>query len=324
MNISDKNILIIGANGGLATETIKHLINDGATKITLGCRTKSKANLTKEHLENSMKGHVNCELIPIGGFDMHDQSAIENTIRNIESNGYDVIFLAAGGAIFTTSFQTINSGNHSIEKTSYQNLFGAHITLKALHKYNLINKNARVVIAGGEGARGIPRMISKPNFNSSLELRNYLYAKTKQSYNTMDSIGVSKLMGALWTLKLHQKKVPFEILWFSPGLTYGTKGLGGMSPTKRWFMQHIGFGIMRAFGKAQSPSDGGRKNADCLNGSIGISGDVLGAPDKQTLGKITDQKPMNSNITNKELQEELWSILENVTGPFEITETITY
>ena len=72
-------------------------------------------------------------------------------------------------------------------------------------------------------------------------------------------------------------------------------------------------GILR---KAQSPTQGARKYADCLEGKIGGSGDVIGAPRRKTLGALVDQKPMNSAFTDVALREEFWSILEELGGPF--------
>lgn len=84
-------------------------------------------------------------------------------------------------------------------------------------------------------------------------------------------------------------------------------------------MENVGFGIMRILAKAQSPSDGGRKFADSSNGSIGTNGEVLGAPDKQTIGKISNQISMNSDLSNPALKEELWNILNKTTGEFSET-----
>lgn len=50
MKLSNKNILIVGANGGLALETIKHLINDGARNFSFACRTEEKSEYAKNFL----------------------------------------------------------------------------------------------------------------------------------------------------------------------------------------------------------------------------------------------------------------------------------
>ena len=228
--------------------------------------------------------------------------------------------MAAGGIIIDTAYPTIEINGTNIEKTSYQNLFGAHIILNNLIQQQLLADKARIVYAGGEGARGIPGMIQKPTYNSTQEFREYLKGRSNSAYNPMNAIGVSKLLGALWTIKISEiKNRNFDVIWFSPGLTYGTNGLSKMTPIKRWAMENIGFGLMRLIGKAQSPADGGAKFAKALSGGIGTNGNVLGAPEKQTLGKITDQKPMNTAITDRSLQTELWNLLEETTGKFALS-----
>lgn len=132
----------------------------------------------------------------------------------------------------------------------------------------------------------------------------------------MNAIGVSKFMSALWVQKLAQLNCDMEVLWFSPGLTYGTNGLNAMPPVKRWIMKNIAFGAMGLLGLAQSPKSGARKNYNSLSGAIGKNGDILGAPEKKALGKITDQRPMNTSLTDQKLQDEFWNILEEVCGEF--------
>jgi len=319
MKLLKKNILIVGANGGLALETIKHLIKDGARSFTLACRTQEKSEYAKNLLLTNVKEASLCDFQIFGGFDMQDQASIEKHIDLLPHKVFDIVFLAVGGIIIDKNYQYILADNTKIEKTAYQNLFGAHIVLNNLIKKNLIAMGARVVYAGGEGARGIPGMIEKPEFDTKEELRKYLYLNSSKKYSAMNAIGVSKFLGALWTLKISAiTDKNFDIVWFSPGLTYGTNGLSNMSAIKRWGMENIGFGLMRLIGKAQSPAEGGRKFADCLSGTVGKNGEILIAPEKQTLGTITDQTPMNSTITKPELKEELWKILAATTGEFAI------
>ncbi|MEQ6124499.1 SDR family NAD(P)-dependent oxidoreductase [Pseudotenacibaculum sp. MALMAid0570] len=318
-DFTTKNFLLVAANGGLGRETAKHLINDGATKITLAGRTLSKIEEAKRYLKKTTTQNPLLELKTAGGFDMLDPKKIETAINNLETkNPFDIVFLCAGGVFFTNDYQTKKWNQKEIEKTVFQNVFGAHLTIKALKQQNLLSPNALVVFAGGEGARGIPGMIASPEFRSKSELREYIF-KTKETqakYNPMNAIGVSKLFGALWVSKIASLDNSIDAIWFTPGLTSGTNGLSGMTPLKRWFMKHLVFGFMNLIGKAQSPSKGGRKFADCLEGKIGANGDLLGAPKGQTLGRLVDQKPMNPAFTNNDLIDEFWLITEELFGKF--------
>jgi len=191
--------------------------------------------------------------------------------------------------------------------------------LSRLAARGLLAPGARVVYAGGEGARGIPGMIELPGFETAEDLRGYVLANQVEPkpYNAMNAIGVSKLLGALWTTKLAELEGHnMSTMWFTPGLTHGTQGLSGAPPLRRLFLEKVGFPLMAALGKAQSPRDGARKYADCLVGKIGRNGDIIGAPEGTALGELTDQRPMNPAFDDATLSAELWRILEEIDGPF--------
>lgn len=313
---NNKAILVVGATGGLAKETLKHLINDGASNVTITGRTLEKVNFVKKELESVAKRPI--KIKTLGGFDMLDPNKIKASVATITTS-FDIVFLAAGGVFFSDDYEFKEWNGKRIEKTVFQNLFGSHVVLQALRKNKLINANARIIIAGGEGARGIPGMIAKPEFKSKEALRNYIFNPTSYAskYNPMNAIGVSKLYGAIWIAKLADTYADeFSSIWFTPGLTSGTNGLSGLPPVKQWFAKNIVFKLLNVLGKAQNASQGGRKFADCIENKIGANGAVLGAPKGKTLGKITNQKPMNDAFTNTHLKEELWLILTELFGEF--------
>ena len=314
----DRHILVIGANGGLASATIKHLLNDGYRNIVMACRTLKKGEIAKSKILNEIPSKKGVNLSVVDGFDMNDPLKIEEAVKKMEGNwSFDTVFLAAGGAVFTNSFQVIEYNGKKIERNVFQNMMGSHISLSLLKKHNLLNSKTRVIMSGGEGARGLKGMIDAPEFNTVLDLKKYIFVESNVKYNPMNALGASKFFGALWTRKIAEvERENLEVVWFSPGLTYGTDGLQGLSPAKKWFMKNIMFNIMRLIGQAQSPDDGGRKFANAINGSLGVNGDLLGAPAGKAIGRITDQTPMNPDFSNQEYIDEFWMILEDLFGPF--------
>lgn len=313
LELSDKSILVIGANGSLAKETIKCLINDGARKIVMGCRSVSKGEEAKEEILLDMaSAHVNMAVV--GGFDMNSPEKIELAVESVGDHGpFDIIFLAAGFAVFTDDYQSIQWNDKRVEKNIFQNLIGSHFCYMFLKSQGLIRNGARVVLAGGEGVRGIKGMIDRPSFSDPQELRKYVFLETVPRYNPMNAIGVSKLCGAFWTSKISQLQQEHEVIWFSPGLTSGSAGLSHLPAAKRWFMNNILFGIFSLIGQSQTPKEGGRKFADCLEGKIGQHGDLIGAPAGKSIGRFTDQKPLNPLFTNQHMIDEFWEILMEVT-----------
>jgi len=311
-----KSVFITGANGGLAMETIKWLIEDGYRDITMAARTESKAQQARRDILGATNAKQAPTLTVVGGFDMTNPTRIEEAIKALpQDKQFDIVFLQVGGAVFTSDYATVQVNGQSYEKTVFQNVLGGHITLALLQKRGLIAPNAKVIVAGGEGARGLPPLIEKPEFASPKVLRQYVTGdfSSAKPYNPMNAIGVSKLLSALWSLKLAELEGDnFSSIWFSPGFTYGTQGLKTAPKIRRWLMENIGFKLFALMGRAQSPRDGARKYADVIEGKIGRNGDVLGAPEGQGLGELVDQIPMNSAFNSGALRDEFWAIANEV------------
>ena len=308
-------IFITGANGAMAKETIKHLLQDGYSDIVMAVRTKAKGEVAKLEILDSISPSKNVNLSVVGGFDMNKPLEIEKAIKNLKRNGpFDIVFLAAGFAVFGDDYQSVEYNGKRIEKTIFQNLIGSHVVFSQLKKNDLIAKGARVVLAGGEGARGIKGMIEKPYFASPEDFRHYIYLNSKNlpKYNPLNAIGISKFAGALWTKKIAKlESENMEVIWFSPGLTSGSAGLNSLPFIKRTAFKFT-FGIMNLLGKSQTPKQGGRKYADCLTGKVGKNGELIGAPAGKALGEYTEQTPLNSLLGSTELKEELWNILQEI------------
>jgi NAD(P)-dependent dehydrogenase (short-subunit alcohol dehydrogenase family) len=306
-----KSVFITGANGGLGLETAKLLAQEKLERFVLGARTLAKSEYAKNEVEKN--GGVNANLETAGGFDMTNVEAIEKAVEALPKNKpFDTIFFQVGGVFFTDAYQYQNYNGLKIEKTVFQNVIGSYVTLTNLEKAGLVAKNARIVFAGGEGARGIPGMIEKPVFTPQ-EFRNYVFGRGDQKkYNPMNAIGVSKLSSALLVQKLAQMKDGNTYVWFTPGLTHGTNGLKEVKGIKRFFMETVAFGITGLLGLSQSPKKGAQKYFDSLTGKYGKNGDVLGSPEGKVLGKIVDQLPMNTSLGDKNMVNEFWDILNQV------------
>ncbi|BDD07182.1 SDR family NAD(P)-dependent oxidoreductase [Aureibacter tunicatorum] len=306
------SVFITGANGGLGFETAKILLASGVGRLALATRKEAKAVQARARILDQVRAKGKVEAY--GGFDMNDPKSIEDSVKRMpENKPFNVIFLQAGGVFFTDDYQFLNYGKKRLEKTVFQNAFGAYITLVNLQKAGLVAPNARVVFAGGEGARGIPGMIEKPVFLSYNSLKGYIEgSKDMPAYNPMNSIGISKLVSALISQKLSEINDGNEYIWFTPGLTHGTNGLKKVAPVKRFFMEKVMFGMSAMLGMSQSPKKGAEKYAECLLGEVGKNGDVLGAPEGKVLGKITDQKPMNPSIRDRDLIDGIWRMVNEI------------
>ena len=307
--IAGASILVTGANGGIGLETVKILAQMGARRIALASRSMEKARKAVHSI-----GPSETKLEPYGGFDMLDYEKIREAVRQLPKEKFDIVFLQSGGMVVSDKYEFIQVNGASIEKNIQQNALGGLLTLRYLDKAGLIQENARVVFAGGEGARGIPKLIKKPDFQTKAEFLDYVSAASGK-YNAMDAIGVSKFTSALIVQKLAELDASRSYVWFTPGLTGATKGLNELKNPKKFIMKHMGFPIMQLIGFAQAPGKAAEKNVLGLNGEVGSSGDLIGAPEGKALGKLSDQKPMNPSLTNHQLIDSLWDFVTTAYGP---------
>jgi NAD(P)-dependent dehydrogenase (short-subunit alcohol dehydrogenase family) len=308
----DLTLLITGANGGIGMATTKALLKQNVKRIILACRTQQKAEAAMLELA-AYNQHT--ELVPVGGFDMTDPAAIEEAIKTLPVvEPIDTVFLQSGGVVVSKEFQFVESLAGNIEKTVFQNAIGGFLTAEFLKHHKRLANGAKIVFAGGEGARGIPGLMPKPEYKTADDFLTYL-TKGQGSFNVFSAIGVSKFASALLVQKLASLNDGYQYIWFSPGLTGGTSGLDPMPKLRRTIMKHIGFPVMQLIGIAQSPEKAAQKNVDCLLGEIGSNGDILGAPEGKALGKIVDQKPMNSALTNHQIRDAFWQFTAPLIAP---------
>ena len=302
MGVSKQRILITGANSGLGFETAKEVLKRGVGELVLACRTIEKAEHAKSLLMPLIPKGVN--IVAVGGFDMTDPNSLVAAISDLSSELFDVVFLNAGGVVFSDDYQTVEWKGITYERTIFQNVFGGYLVYALLKESGRLSRYARIVFSGGEGARGIPGMIAMPQFGDESNLKDYLLGNFSNhpTYNPMNAIGVSKYIAALLTKSLHNDPNSSEqFIWFSPGFTAGTGGLSGLPKAQEWLMQNVVFSLLSLLGKVQSPAKGGKKNAACLMGEIGESGQLIASPQNKTLGRLVDQTPFNPEFSNIQL-----------------------
>lgn len=79
-DLATASILVVGANGSLARETIKYLIQDGVKEIVMGVRSEPKGLQAKKEIL-SATGKSDVQLEVVGGFDMNDPDQISGTVQ---------------------------------------------------------------------------------------------------------------------------------------------------------------------------------------------------------------------------------------------------
>ncbi len=319
MSLKHKRVLVTGANGGLGLATCIGLLAEGA-QVTLACRSSVKAADARDRAL-AATGVAPAQAEAAGGFDMLDPTAIDRAVDSLSLEPLDVVFLQAGGWVFSDGVQTVRSNGETVEKSVFVNVVGAHATLRALGRTGRLAPRCRVVIIGGEGARGVTGAIRKPDFVNVQDLRRYLAGDWSggSAYVPVDALGVAKFCAALWSQRLARVTAgKLEVVWFTPGLIAGTGGTTGMPAWKEVLFQRVAFPILVALGRAQWPEAAAARCVDCLAGRVGRHGSLLGAPEGTALGPLTDQTPMHPRFTDTAFQDAVWEVCVAAAGEVEL------
>ncbi len=133
-------------------------------------------------------------------------------------------------------------------------------------------KGARIIYVGGEGARGIDKIMPKPNASTISEMEQYLNGDAENKYVMMEALGYSKYFGVLWVKAISQE----------------------------------------VNDKAQTPHAFGVKYADALMGKYGSNGDFIGAPEGKAIGELQSQGKMHEDFTNQEKIEFVGEFINKV------------
>lgn len=314
MTVKDKHVLVTGASSGIGLATTRELALQGANQVVMAVRSKEKGETAKKALLRT--GDIREEqLLVVGGLDMLSPQKIAAAVSELKNELLDALFLNAGGWVYTDNYQTESYNGQTIEKTIFQNVFGSHVTLGELLKQDKLSDGARVVTSYGEGARGLGP-IPKPVFESVEDFLDYAQVKGDKlpEYKPPASLGASKFFSAIWSQRLSQElSGQHDVVCMSPGFT-ATAGIRGLPKPVEFLFKNVGFPVLVALGKAQTTNIAARKCVDVISGRVGLSGEILGAPDGKGLGNLVDQKPLNDAFTNDEFQSALWDLIVKTVG----------
>ncbi|PYI07761.1 NAD(P)-binding protein [Aspergillus sclerotiicarbonarius CBS 121057] len=80
-SFASKTVIITGANGGLGKEIATHIVRLGASKVILGCRSKSRGNETKQSIESTLQ--CNPDIIEVWEVDLESEISIKGFVNQV-------------------------------------------------------------------------------------------------------------------------------------------------------------------------------------------------------------------------------------------------
>jgi NAD(P)-dependent dehydrogenase (short-subunit alcohol dehydrogenase family) len=315
-NNNGKTALVTGANSGIGFEAAALLAEDGFSTVILACRTVGKAETAKSQLVERVGKDV-FEVLAVDVSEPQSANKASDVLKERKSK-IDLLILNAG--MSTGTERAYNSDG--VELTFASTLVGHHIMTMRLLEEKLLADNARIVIAGSEGARGGPGMnipdfsaFAAEHFDGNLEAALETIARVQPPYDdTAMSIYVTAKVYVAWWAAALSRKLPAGMIVnaVSPGAVPGTSFARNMSSLMRFMMGPVMSTLGSLVGMNGSSSDGARRYIDAGDFDDKTTGHFYAsAPGKMT-GSIEIQK--DSHFLNQVHQDAFWNVLVRLTG----------
>ena len=171
-------VLVIGANSGIGKDVARQLaLTDHYGTVILGCRDERKGADAKAELEAS----TGADIFRVLKFNLSDAHVERLAVATLGAPIDDLV-MNAGGFGGSALFKTTRDG---VAEMIAVNVLGHAVLLDALIERKLLTRAA--VLAGSEGARGVPAMGIKrpaPRSGSVEEVVNLCDGSTFRSEKT--------------------------------------------------------------------------------------------------------------------------------------------
>lgn len=271
MSKAEKTALVTGANSGLGFEAAAQLADAGWGKVILACRSTDKAEAARAKLvERTGKDPFDVLAVDTSEVSSANAACEELSRRGIR---IDFLLLNAGASSKDASFNS-----EGVEMTYASTLVGHHVmTMQALTN-GLLSPNARIVIAGSEGARGnMPGMnvhdverIATEDFGgdkvAAIEALSRLKTPAQATFANMNEYVTAKLLVAWWAAALARKLPPgMTVNAVSPGAALATSFGRDAGAMMRMVMIPILKALGPLMGMAGTTAEGARRYLDAAD-----------------------------------------------------------
>ncbi len=263
MTEANKTALVTGANSGVGFEAAAQLAEDGWSKVILACRSIEKAEAARAQLIERV-GRDPFEVLAVDTSEVASAHAACDQLRD-RGERIDFLLLNAGA-----SAQDARFNSKGVEITYASTLIGHHVMAMRTLGDGVLSPNARIVIAGSEGARGnMPGMnvhdvnqIAADGFAgdrvAAIEALSRLEVPVQAKFVNMNEYVTAKLLVAWWAAAL-ARKLPAGVTVnaVSPGAALSTS----FARDSNAMMRLVMIPILKIFGPLMGMSGSTEKAA---------------------------------------------------------------
>lgn len=316
-----KAVLVTGANSGLGFEAAAQLAEVGYGRIILACRTLEKAERARQQLVERV------------GFDRFEMLAVD--VSSIESaqtasdelvgrgGTIDAVLLNAG----MVPGDTMAKSADGLELAFASSIVGHHVMTLRLLGAGLLSADARVVIAGSEGARNdLPAMFGMQAYDFAVgvprefgdNLHDAMVAFARGSkpekYDPMRYYAATKTFTSWWSAAVSRKCGDrVQVFTVSPGSNMGTNAARHTTGFKRLLFTRI-MPFIGSFAGMNTPTPvGAKRYVDVLTGSGQYTNgrSYMSKPTKIT-GPMEEQT--TPHLLDAERQDTAFGVICELTG----------
>jgi NAD(P)-dependent dehydrogenase (short-subunit alcohol dehydrogenase family) len=310
-----RTALVTGANSGLGFETAAQLAQNGYRRIVLACRTLDKA----KEAGTALRKRTGMDVFSPLEADLCQLPSVARSVDSLQRAGgsLDALILNAGILPGKSLIRTAEG----FEQTSAASLVGHHVLTLGLLRQQLVSQNARVVIAGSEGARGdAPGMkpidlkaFAAKYFSGDLEaaITSLITMQPPARHHWSTTYCTAKVLVALWANAL-APQLPHGITVnaVSPGNVPSTNAVRHQPWLFRKMIGMVSL-IGPGLGMASQVSVGARRYLDAIELNERANGGFYASPRGKLVGKLTKQElaPLN----DPDASVACWRVLETLT-----------
>ncbi|OUS00398.1 hypothetical protein A9Q86_10530 [Flavobacteriales bacterium 33_180_T64] len=312
MNTYKQVALVTGANSGIGLETVRQLSFLGYKKIILACRTIEKGNLTAEKLQS--EGFDN--IYSVLAIDVADKNSSQKALQKLINQNQNINLLILNACM---SSGTLEKNNDGMELTFASALLGHHILTMGLLRHNLLSKDAKIVTAGSEAARGDVPMMSLPKLDTIVQekfngetnkmISSLMFPSTEVNHSPMKTYALAKLSVSLWTSSL-ARKLPHDMIInsISPGATPSTN----FARHQSWVMRKMMMPLMKKIGPLMGMSgtlvDASKRYLKILDFDQSTNGTLWISKKGKMAGPMAVYS--SSYLNNIDFQEAVWDVID--------------
>lgn len=307
--------LVTGANSGIGFAAAAELAEAGYGRVLLACRSMNKAQHAAEALRARSKRDV---FVPIE-VDVSNLASVRSAAKQLaeKRQSVDALILNAGVLPGRTLVRT----SDGIEEATAASLMGHHVLTLRLLRHELLSANARIVIAGSEGARGdapgmkpvdlhaFAKRYCQDSLDSAVLALMAMQPPARHHWST--TYCTAKLFVALWAQAL-APHLPsgISVQAVSPGNVPTTNAARHQPWAFRMLLRMVG-AIGPSLGMATPASVGAQRYLEAMRLGVEGNGGFYASPRGKLIGPLTRQHA--AHLTDPASAAACWRAVQALT-----------